>query len=115
MMKKFKNILKEYKLYIIMPIVCILIYSIILGFFGIFGIFVQNILLYFVINILPIIAICFGYFMTIFIPIRVIQAINRNNELKADYEQDKKLQEHANRSKLLKENILKAMGDKGTF
>mgnify|MGYP003293927802 CR=1 FL=1 len=35
--------------------------------------------------------------------------------IREDIEQDRKLQEHANKSKALQQQILKAMGDKGTF
>jgi len=112
---KFKELLKSHKSSVIVVLTCTLIYTIILGFFGIFGETIRAALLYFIKNILPYIAIVFGYFMSIFVPIRVIQAMQRNKEIREDFEQDKKLQEHANKSKALQEQILKAMGNKGTF
>lgn len=114
-LKSFKEIVKTHKTYVILALSCTLIYSVILGFFGVFGETIQSGLLYFVKNILPYIGIAFGYFMAIFVPVRVIQAMQRNKEIREDFEQDKKLQEHANKSKALQEQILKAMGNKGTF
>ena len=112
---KLGTVFSTYKTYIIIATICSVVYSIILGFFGIFGTTIQSGLLYFIKNILPYIGIVFGYFMAIFVPVRVIQAMQRNKAIREDIEQDRKLQEHANKSKALQQQILKAMGDKGTF
>lgn len=114
-LSKLSAVFSTYKTYIIIATLCSIVYSIILGFFGVFGTTIQSGLLYFVKNILPYIGIVFGYFMVIFVPIRVIQAMQRNKEIKENFEQDRKLQEHANKSKALQQQILKAMGNKGTF
>ena len=69
----------------------VLVYSVILAAAGVFGQTVQNGLFYFFKNILPIIGIVVGYGLTIFVPIRVFQAMERNKQIKADIENDKKL------------------------
>ena len=60
----------------------VLVYSVILATIGVFGQTVQNGLFYFFKNILPIIGIVIGYGLTIFIPIRVFQALERISRLK---------------------------------
>ena len=93
----------------------ILVYSIILATLGVFGQTVQNGLFYFFKNILPIIGIVVGYGLTIFVPIRVFQAIERNKQIKADIENDKKLQDRALKNKELENNILNVLNKEDTL
>lgn len=93
----------------------VLVYSVILAAMGVFGQTVQNGLFYFFKNILPIIGIVVGYGLTIFIPIRVFQALERNKQIKADIENDKKLQDHALKSKELENNILNVLNKEDTL
>lgn len=93
----------------------VLVYSIILATGGVFGQTVQNGLFYFFKNILPIIGIVVGYGLTIFVPIRIFQAMERNKQIKADIENDKKLQDHALKSKELENNILNVLNKEDTL
>jgi uncharacterized membrane protein len=93
----------------------VLVYSIILATIGVFGQTVQNGLFYFFKNILPIIGIVVGYGLTIFVPIRVFQALERNRQIKADIENDKKLQDHALKSKELENNIRNVLNKEDTL
>jgi arginine exporter protein ArgO len=100
---------------IIIIATCVLVYSVILATIGVFGQTVQNGLFYFFKNILPIIGIIVGYGLTIFVPIRVFQAMERNKQIKADIENDKKLQDHALKSKELENNILNVLNKEDTL
>jgi uncharacterized membrane protein len=100
---------------IIIIAISVLVYSVILATFGVFGQTVQNGLFYFFKNILPIIGIVVGYGLTIFVPIRVFQAMERNKQIKADIENDKKLQDHALKSKELENNILNVLNKEDTL
>jgi len=100
---------------IIIIATCVLVYSVILASFGVFGQTVQNGLFYFFKNILPIIGIVVGYGLTIFVPIRVFQALERNRQIKADIENDKKLQDHALKSKELENNIRNVLNKEDTL
>ena len=93
----------------------VLVYSVILATCGVFGKTVQDGLFYFFKNILPIIGIVVGYGLTIFVPIRVFQAMERNKQIKADIENDKKLQDHALKSKELENNILNVLNKEDTL
>jgi arginine exporter protein ArgO len=100
---------------IIIIATCVLVYSVILATIGVFGQTVQNGLFYFFKNILPIIGIIVGYGLTIFVPIRVFQAMERNKQIKADIENDKKLRDHALKSKELENNILNVLNKEDTL
>lgn len=100
---------------IIIIAISVLVYSVILATFGVFGKTVQDELFYFFKNILPIIGIVVGYGLTIFVPIRVFQAMERNKQIKADIENDKKLQDHALKSKELENNILNVLNKEDTL
>lgn len=100
---------------IIIIAICVLVYSAILASFGIFGRTIQNGLFYFFKNILPIIGIVIGYGLTIFIPIRVFQALERNKQIKADIENDKKLQNHVLKNKELENNIRNVLNKEDTL
>ena len=100
---------------IIIIAISVLVYSVILATFGVFGQTVQNGLFYFFKNILPIIGIVVGYGLTIFVPIRVFQAMERNKQIKTDIENDKKLQDHALKSKELENNILNVLNKEDTL
>jgi arginine exporter protein ArgO len=100
---------------IIIIATCVLVYSVILATIGVFGQTVQNGLFYFFKNILPIIGIIVGYGLTIFVPIRVFQAMERNKQIKADIENDKKLQDHALKSKELENNIRNVLNKEDTL
>lgn len=112
---KVISFIKNNKTYVFVILISVLLYSVILGSFGVFGETIKNGLLYFIKHILPYILMAFGYFMVVFLPIRIIQALKRNEELQKEYEADRKLQELANKSKALQEKIINAMGNKGTF
>ena len=100
---------------IIIIAISVLVYSVILATFCVFVQTVQNGLFYFFKNILPIIGIVVGYGLTIFVPIRVFQAMERNKQIKADIENDKKLQDHALKSKELENNILNVLNKEDTL
>lgn len=100
---------------IIIIAISVLVYTVILATVGVFGQTVQNGLFYFFKNILPIIGIVVGYGLTIFVPIRVFQAMERNKQIKADIENDKKLQDHALKSKELENNILNVLNKEDTL
>lgn len=95
--------------------ISVLVYSLILASFGVFGETVQNGLFYFYKNILPIIGVVAGYGITVFIPSRVFQALERNSRAKQDYENDLKLKEHAIKNKELENNILNVLNKEDTI
>lgn len=100
---------------IIIIAISVLLYSVALGLCGVFGNTVQSGLLYFFTNIVPYICIAFGYFLTIFVPIRVLQATERNKQEKEDRENDLKLQNRIIQNKELENNILNVLTKKDTI
>ncbi len=115
---KIKNFwvnIKANKGLVIGTLIMVLVYTLVLGGFGVFGDTLKKGIMYFMTDIVPYIAMAFGYFMAIFLPIRISQALARNKQLKEDREFDKKLSEHAAKSHELQENILKALKTNETF
>ena len=115
---KIKNFwvnIKANKGLVIGTLIMVLVYTLVLGGFGVFGGTLEKGIMYFMTDIVPYIAMAFGYFMAIFLPIRISQALARNKQLKEDREFDKKLSEHAAKSHELQENILKALKTNETF
>lgn len=96
-------------------IASVFIYSVILATCGLFGETVQSGLFFFYKNILPIIGIVAGYALAIFIPYRVFQALERNKQEKADYENDLKLQKRVIQNKELENNILNVLNKEDTL
>ena len=95
--------------------ISVFVYSLIIALCGVFGETVQNGLFYFFTNIFPVIAIALGYALTIFVPYRVFQAIERNKQAKIDYENDLKLQERVMKNKELENNILNVLTKEDTL
>lgn len=100
---------------IIISIISAIAYSCIIGLFGFFGDSVQSGLLYFIKNILPFIAVLFGYFLIIFIPIRVFQAIERNKEIHNNQKIEEKIVEQSESEKEIQEKILNLLNEKDTL
>ena len=73
------------------------------------------VLIYFVKNILPYLGIAFGYFLVIFIPIRVMQAKERNRQELNNRINEQKLQEHTDNEKELQKKILEALTKEETI
>lgn len=113
--KTFWSKIKANKKLIIGSLISAVVYTLILGSFGVFGDTLKKGIMYFMTDIVPYIAMAFGYFMAIFLPIRISQALARNKEIREDHAFDKKLTEHANKSHELQENILKALKSNETF
>ena len=55
-----------------------------------------------------------GYFLAVFIPIRVFNALERNTKAKEEYAKELKLQEHAANSKEFQNNILEMLNKEDT-
>lgn len=100
---------------IILISVIVVLYTIIIGSFGVFGDTVQNALFFFYKNILPYIGIVFGYFLSIFVPIRVIQALKRNKERDEEIVKEQKLTQHVVDEKELQKNILNLLTNEDTI
>ena len=113
--KAFWSKIKANKKLIIGSLISAVVYTLILGSFGVFGDTLKKGIMYFMTDIVPYIAMAFGYFMAVFLPIRISQALARNKEIREDHAFDKKLTEHANKSHELQENILKALKSNETF
>lgn len=113
--KAFWSKIKANKKLIIGSLISAVVYTLILGSFGVFGDTLKKGIMYFMTDIVPYIAMAFGYFMAVFLPIRISQALARNKEIREDRAFDKKLSEHANKSHELQENILKALKSNETF
>ena len=92
-----------------------LIYSMVLGVFGVFGDTVQTGVLYFVKNILPVVGILFGYFLIVFIPVRIIQAKDRNRQIMTNRINDQKLQEFSDNEKETQKKILEMLTKEETL
>lgn len=93
----------------IIIIVSIIVYSFIIGIFGLFGESIQNALFFFLKNILPYIGILFGYFLAVFLPIRIAQALDANKKRQEEYNKDVEMVLRAQKEKELQENILSAL------
>lgn len=100
---------------IILISVIVVLYTIIIGSFGVFGDTVQNVLFFFYKNILPYIGIVFGYFLSIFVPIRVVQALKRNKERDEEIVKEQKLTQHVVDEKELQKNILNLLTNEDTI
>jgi len=89
--------------------ISIAVYSFIIGLTGLFGETVQNALFFFIKNILPYIGIAIGYFLVVFIPIRVIQALENNKRINDEYNKDMAMVKRAEHEKAIQENILSVL------
>lgn len=96
---------------IVIIAVVVVLYTFLLGFFGCFGETVSSVFHFFVNKILPYICIVLGYFLSIFVPIRVFQAISANKERKEEFIKDQKLQEYSDRQKSDAEQLRKLLGN----
>lgn len=101
------------KLLIIIPV--ILVYSFILAMFGIFGTKVYDIANFCLTYVIPVILILFGYFLCIWLPFRIMEALRIRKERQIEYEKDKKLQAIANRQKTLEHKILEHLNNGETL
>ena len=115
LIKKFREGTKVSKSVLAISITGILIYTFVLGLIGLYGDTIQGAFIYFAVNILPILGIIFGYFLIIFIPIRVIQAKERNRQELTNYINEQKLQEHVDDEKELQKKILEALTKEETI
>jgi len=88
-----------------------LVYTDLLALTGIFGVTLQNIFVFFDTKILPYIAIGFGYFLAVFIPVRILQAKERNKQALDNFLKEQKLKQHANNEKEMTEQILKLLNE----
>lgn len=113
--KKLMDGLKSSKPVLAISITGAIVYSFVLGITGLYGDTVQSALIYFVKNILPYLGIAFGYFLVIFIPIRVMQAKERNRQDLTNYLNEQKLQEHTDNEKELQKKILEALTKEETI
>lgn len=100
---------------IIIIAIIVVVYSVLLALFGAFGTTIQSAILWVVKNILPYLCMVFGYFLTIFVPIRVISALDRNKKERENVKLDDDLQRHADSEKRLKNQIMNVLGDKDEF
>lgn len=113
--KKLVDGIKSSKSVLAISITGAIVYSFVLGITGLYGDTVQSALIYFVKNILPYLGIAFGYFLVIFIPIRVMQAKERNRQELNNYINEQKLQEHTDNEKELQQKILEALTKEETI
>lgn len=100
---------------IVLSVSIAILYSIILGAFGIFGDTIQSAIIFFLKNILPVIAIVFGYFLIVFVPIRIFQAIERNKEIQKNKEVEQNIQEHSDNEKEIQQKILDLLNNEDTL
>ncbi len=100
---------------IILISVIVVLYTIIIGSFGAFGDTIQNALFFFYKNVLPYIGLAFGYFLSIFVPIRVIQALNRNKERNEEIAKEQNLTQRVVDEKELQKNILNLLTNEDTI
>lgn len=84
---------------IVAIVILAVIYTFLLGVFGCFGETLSSAFRYFLVNILPYIGMVFGYFLVIFIPIRVSQALTKNKERDEEMKKDTLLQEYSAKQK----------------
>lgn len=92
--------------------ILVVFYSFLLGIFGFFGEFISQILIFFVKNILPYICILLGYFLCIFIPIRINQALQRNKKIQEEISKNEKLEKYSKEQKASAEKIRTILSDK---
>lgn len=91
---------------VIASIAIAVVYSAVLGLLGIFGNTVQSGLIYFFTNIMPYILMLFGYFLIVFIPIRIYQATKRNSEILKNTKMEQDIQEQSENEKEVQQKIL---------
>lgn len=115
MKKSVVDGLKSSKYVLIASILGAIVYTFVLGLTGLYGDTLQNALIYFVKKVLPIVGIVFGYFLVIFIPIRVMQAKERNRQELNNRINEQKLQEHTDNEKELQKKILEALTKEETI
>ena len=114
-MKKFLSLFHIFKnKKIIAILIMAVIYSIILGLFGIFGVTVKNALVLFFVKVMPIIGIIFGYFLCIFLPFRIAEALRVRKEKEIEEEKEDKIQKHINAKKALEQKILETLSKEET-
>lgn len=104
----------HFKLKIVIAII-ILIYTFILSICGLFGNTIQEFCISFTKNVLPYIGIAIGYFFAIFLPIRIVTALERNKQLKEDYEKEARLDKHISDNKELQQKILNLLNKEDTL
>lgn len=113
--KNLTDGIKSSRSVLTVSIISAIVYSFVLGLVGLYGVTVQNALIYFIKNILPYIGIVFGYFLVIFIPIRVMQAKERNKQELDNRINEQRLQEHTDNEKELQQKILEALTKEETI
>lgn len=86
---------------------CLFVYTLLLSCIGIFGVDVQNILFKYGLIFIKWFSIIFGFFMCIFLPIRIIVALEKNKQNKYYTESDEKIRQAGAEKKALEEKILK--------
>ena len=115
MIKKIRDGIRTFRPVLIISLIGVIVYTFVLGLTGLYGDTVQSAFIYFAKNILPILGIMFGYFLVIFIPIRILQAKERNRQELNNYINEQKLQEHVDDEKELQKKILEALTKEETI
>lgn len=98
------NFLKERKIYVFIAIMMVL-YTIMLGAFGVFGNSIQDVVLHYGFLILKYGAIVFGYFLTIFVPFRAVQQLKKNKIRQQDFDNEQRMMEQVRKQKELENKI----------
>lgn len=86
--------------------IALVVYSFVLAALGVFGLTLQSAALFCLTYILPIILIIFGYFLCIWLPFRIMEALRINKEKKLAREKEDKLAQIQATKKSFEQKIL---------
>ena len=64
---------------------------------------------------MPYILMAFGYFLILFIPVRVYQAMKRNKEILENTKKEQTIQEQSNNEKEVQQKILDLLNEEDTL
>lgn len=89
----------------------VVIYSFILAAIGAFGVTLQGAALFCLTYIIPIILIIFGYFLCIWLPFRIMEALRIRKEKAKEREKELKLERIQNTKKTFEQKILEHLNN----
>lgn len=106
---------KSHRALVVIIALITVVYSFILACTGVFGESVHDKCFSFIKNVLPYIGIAVGYFFAIFLPVRIVMALERNARIKEEQEKEMRLSQRVVDNKKLQENILNLLNKEDTL
>jgi len=91
--------------------ISLIVYSFVLAAVGVFGLTLKSAALFCLSYIFPIILILFGYFLCIFLPFRIMEAMRIRKERAIEHEKEMKLQQIQKTKKTFEQKILEHLNN----